>query len=54
VTTTGAPVESEMDPRLVHPERRHRPVGEVKEILIEGRKLKIGGDLKLDQEQRIT
>ena len=37
VTTTGTPVESELDPRLVHSERRTQPVGEVNEILIDGR-----------------
>ncbi|XP_027910365.1 uncharacterized protein LOC114169424 [Vigna unguiculata] len=53
VSTTEVVIDPELDPRLVHPERRPQPVGEVKEVLIEGKKLRIGGDLSLEQEQEL-
>jgi len=53
VSTTEVVPDPELDPRLVHPERRPQPVGEVKEVLIEGKKLRIGGDLSLEQEQQL-
>jgi len=48
VSTAETVVHSELDPRLVHSERRPQPMGEVKEIFIDGKKLKIGGDLDLE------
>ena len=54
VSTAEVVVDPELDPRLVHSERRPQPVGEIKEIFIEGKKLKIGGDLNLEQEQQLV
>ncbi|XP_027932759.1 uncharacterized protein LOC114188367 [Vigna unguiculata] len=54
ISTTEVVVDPELDPRLVHSERRPQPVGEIKEIFIEGKKLRIGGDLDLEQEQQIV
>ncbi|XP_027902747.1 uncharacterized protein LOC114162932 [Vigna unguiculata] len=53
VSTTEVVIDLELDPRLVHPERRPQPVGEVKKVLIQGKKLRIGGDLSLEQEQQL-
>jgi len=53
VSTAGVVLDPELDPRLVHPERRPQPVGEVKEVLIDGKKLRIGGDLSQEQEQQL-
>jgi len=54
VSTVEVVVDPELDPRLVHSERRPQPVREIKEIFIEGKKLRIGGDLNLEQEQQIV
>jgi len=48
-----ASVDIELDPRVVHPERRPQPVGEVKKVVLNGRKLKIGGGLSSDLEAQI-
>jgi len=47
VSTTEVVIDPELDPRLVHSERIPQPVGEIKEIFIEGKKLRIEGDLSL-------
>jgi len=54
VSTMEVVVDPELDTRLVHSERRPQPVGEIKEVLIEGKKLRIGGDLSLEQEQQLV
>ena len=51
VSTTKVVIDLELDPRLIHSERRPQHVGEIKEVLVEGKKLRIGGDLSLEQEQ---
>jgi len=53
VSTTEVVIDPKLDPRLVHSERRPQPVGEIKEIFIEGKKLRIEGDLSLEQEQQL-
>jgi len=53
VTSTKGSIDTELDPKIVHPERRPQPVGEIKEVVLNGRKLKIGGDLSSDIEAQI-
>jgi len=54
VSTTEVVIDPELDPRLVHSERRPQPVEKIKEVLIEGKKLRVGGDLSLEQEQQLV
>ena len=54
VSTADVVIDPELDLRLVHLERRPQPVGEIKEVFIEGKKLRIGEDLSLEQEQQLV
>ena len=53
MTSTKGAIDTKLDPIIVHLKQRPQPVGEVKEVVLNGRKLKIGGDLSSDIEAQI-
>jgi len=53
VAASKTSIDTELDPRLVHSEKRPQPVGEVKEVIIGGKKFKVGGNLSSTMEAQI-